>query len=269
MILDTLNQRIRRVSAGGTITPSPATGPPAIRATAAPRRPRRSRTRKGLAVDAQGAIAIADTTNERVRRVDTAGAITTIAGNGTFGVGGDGGEATAATLANPFDATIDAQGRIYIADTFNHRIRRVDLDGTITTVAGTGLSGFSGDGGPATAAELFEPDGVVLDAQGRIYIADTVNDRVRMVDTTGVITTIAGNGAPSVLDHPHGVAIDLQGRVVIADTYNHRIRRVDARRAHDDCGHRCVRVLGRRRPRDGRDDVDAVLRRGRSAGRAS
>lgn len=231
LILDTLNQRVRRVGTTGTITTVAGTGGTGYSGDGGTATAAAVRNPQGLAVDAQGGFAIADTTNERVRRVDTAGMISTIAGNGTFGVGGDGGEATAATLANPFDVALDAQGRIYIADTFNHRIRRVELDGTITTVAGTGLSGFSGDGGPATAAELFEPDGVALDPQGRVYIADTVNNRIRMVDATGVITTVAGTGAASVLDHPHGVAIDPQGRIVIADTYNHRIRRVDGQGA--------------------------------------
>lgn len=225
VIVDSLNQRIRSVSVGGTITTIAGTvagfggdGGPAT--AAALRNP------QGVAVDAAGQLVLADTNNERIRRVDATGTITTIAGNGTFGFGGDGGEATAAQLKNPFDTAMDAQGRLYIADTLNHRIRRVELDGTITTVAGTGQPGFAGDGGPATAAQLNEPGGVALDGQGRLYIADTVNDRIRMVDATGVITTIAGNGTTAVLNHAHGVAVDSQGRVVIADTYNYRIRRL-------------------------------------------
>jgi sugar lactone lactonase YvrE len=157
------------------------------------------------------------------------GTISTVAGSDPFGdFSGDGGPATAAALNNPTGVAATADGGYLIADASNARVRRVFPDGTITTVAGTGNYAFSGDGGPATAADLREPGGVALDAQGRVYIADTVNARIRMVDTNGIITTVAGTGATNVLNHPHGVAIDSQGRVVIADTYNHRIRRLDA-----------------------------------------
>ncbi|MBV8756608.1 MAG: hypothetical protein JO257_05020 [Deltaproteobacteria bacterium] len=227
VVADSLNQRVRAIDSGGTITTIAGNGTRGFSGDGAAATAAQLQNPQGLAVSAAGVV-IADTSNERIRMVNTGGNITTIAGNGTFGLGGDGGLATAATLQNPFDCAIDPMGRIYIADVFNQRIRRVELDGTITTIAGTGLQGFSGDGGPATSAELFEPDGVALDAQGRLYIADSVNNRVRMVDTSGVISTVAGDGNRTTLDHPHGVAIDLQGRLVIADTYNHRVRRVDS-----------------------------------------
>jgi len=227
LILDTLNQRIRRVTTTGTIATVAGDGTAGFGGDGGAATAAQVQNPKGLAVDAQGAITVADTSNERIRHIDAAGMIATVAGNGTFGFGGDGGKATAAQLANPFSVAFDTQGRIYIADTFNQRIRRVELDGTITTVAGTGLFGFSGDGGPATAAQLADPDGVAVDAQGRIFIADTYNHRIRRVDTTGIITTVAGDGTTSVLQNPNGVAVDAQDRIIIADTYNHRIRRVD------------------------------------------
>ena len=227
LVLDSLAQRVRRIDAAGIITTIAGTGTSGFSGDGGPATSAQLQNAQGLAVSSSGLV-IADTSNERVRVVDSGGAIATLAGNGTYGLGGDGGLATAATLQNPFDCAVDSQGRIYVADVFDQRVRRVELDGTITTVAGTGLSGFSGDGGPATSAQLDEPAGVAIDAQGRVYIADSVNDRVRMVDTSGTITTVAGDGSRTTLDHPHGVAIDPMGRLLVADTYNHRVRRVDA-----------------------------------------
>ena len=214
---------------------APAARSPRSRATAPrrtpatvprPRRPR-CRTRSASRSTRRAWLAIADTSNERIRHIDAAGTISSVAGNGTFGFGGDGGMATSAQLGDPFLLATDAMGRVYITDTNNNRIRRVELDGTITTVAGTGLNGFSGDGGPATKAELAKPDGVAIDGTGRIFIADTYNNRIRMVDAAGVITTVAGDGTAAVLQKPNGIAVDGNGGVVIADTYNRRIRRVD------------------------------------------
>ena len=120
--------------------------------------------------------------------------IDTIAGNGSSGFGGDGETATAATLGNnPWSASVDAAGNIYIADTGNNRIRKVDAYGVINTVAGNGDADFSGDGGPATAASLNGPFGTAVDAAGNIYIADTNNNRIRKVDTKGIISTVAGS----------------------------------------------------------------------------
>ncbi|MGE5186079.1 MAG: DUF4215 domain-containing protein [Acidobacteriota bacterium] len=237
-IADVVNNRIRRIELDHTITTVAGSGAlgyggdggPALAATFA--------SPFGVAVDAQARIVIADTFNERVRRVDTTGTIATVAGTGGFGLGGDGGAATSAQVANPFDVAVDQLGRVYIADTFDHRIRRVELDGTITTVAGNGIAGFAGDGGPATSAELASPDGVFVDSTGRILIADTYNDRIRRVGLDGTITTIAGDGTPAFagdggpavsasLQKPNGVAVDSLGRVIIADTYNLRIRRIE------------------------------------------
>ena len=147
---------------------------------------------EGVAVDGAGNLYIS--TSSRIRKVDTAGVITTVAGDGTWGSGGDGGAAVAAQLGFPAGVALDGAGNLYIADWLNHRIRKVDSAGTITTVAGDGTEGSGGDGGPATAAQLNLPEGVAVDGAGNLYIADSSNNRIRKVDTAGVITTVAGDG---------------------------------------------------------------------------
>ena len=192
----------------------------------------------GIAVDAAGNLYIADGSNRRIRRIDPVGTITTVAGNGALGFSGDNGPATAAALISPSSVALDAAGNLYIADATNHRIRQVDPSGTITTVAGNGSSGFSGDNGSATEASLTNPAAVALDAAGNLYVADQGNQRIRRVDTAGTITTVAGNGTPGFsgdngpatagsLAAPFGVALDVSGNLYIADRSNQRIRRVD------------------------------------------
>ncbi|MCF6250463.1 MAG: FG-GAP-like repeat-containing protein [Methylococcaceae bacterium] len=197
----------------------------------------------GLAADASGNLFLADSGNHRIRRIDvTTGIIATVAGTGVGGYSGDGGLATAAEINNPSELAFDATGNLFIADTFNARIRRIDATtGIITTVAGTGVSGFSGDGGQSTAALLSYPNGVAVDATGNLFIADSRNNRIRRIDaTTGIITTVAGasvygdfrgdGGLATVaqLDFPTGVAIDASGNLFIEDSNNGRVRRVDA-----------------------------------------
>ena len=150
----------------------------------------------GVALDSSGNIYIADSVNERIRKVTAStGIISTVAGNGTAGYSGDGGLATSAKLFSPGDVAVDSFGNIYIADTENHRIRKVTFStGVISTIAGNGTSGYSGDGGPATNAELYYPGGVALDSAANVYITDLTN-RVRKVTvSTGIISTVAGNG---------------------------------------------------------------------------
>ena len=190
-------------------------------------------------MDAAGNLLIADPSDQRIRRVDAAtGLITTVAGAGTLGFSGDGGPATSASLNMPRGVGVDTSGNLFIADTDNHRIRRVDgATGVITTVAGNGTRGFSGDGGPATSSALNAPEGVVVDAFSNLFIADRGNGRIRRVDgVTGVITTVAGDGtidfgdggpATSTGLHPFGVAVDAAGNLFIADRSHHRVRRVD------------------------------------------
>jgi hypothetical protein len=163
--------------------------------------------------------------------------INTLAGNGTGGYSGDGGEATSAELNHPYDATVDGYGNLFIADYNNDCIREVGTNDIITTAAGNGTAGYSGDGGWATNAELNHPEGVVVDGYGNLYIADFGNNRIREVGTNGIITTVAGNGSQGYsgdggvatnaeLNSPRGVAVDGFGNLFIADAGNERIREV-------------------------------------------
>ena len=192
----------------------------------------------GMAVDGFGNLYIADTENHRIRRVNPSGIITTVAGTGETGFSGDNGPAVRARLYYPRGVAVDAAGNLFIGDAYNHRIRRVDPSGIITTIVGTGEPGFSGDGGPAVAAQLLGPQGVAADGAGNLYVADSVNFRIRRVDPSGMIITIAGtgkqgysgDGGPATgarLNVPEGVAVDAAGNLFIGDAYNHRIRRVD------------------------------------------
>ena len=238
-IADSNHHRIRRVDAAGTITTIAGSGKQGYSGDDGPAIHAKLSGPTGVAVDGAGNLYIADRLNERIRRVDAAGTITTFAGTGETGYSGDNGPAVRARLDLPFRVAVDGAGILYIADRNNHCIRRVDAAGTITTFAGTGEPGYSGDGGPAVRAQLGLPHGVAVDGAGNLYIADTINDRIRRVDATGTITTVAGTGVrgfsgdsgPAVqarLNFPFGVAADGAGNLYVADSNNHRIRRVDA-----------------------------------------
>ena len=234
-IADSGNHRIRKVDSSGTITTIAGTGELGFGGDGGPASEGRLALPTGVAVDGAGNLYIADSGNHRIRKVDSSGTISTIAGTGELGFGGDGGPATDARLAAPTDVAVDGAGNLYIADSDNQRIRKVDSSGTITTIAGTGELGFGGDGGPATDARLAFPTDVAVDGAGNLYIADSRNHRIRKVDSSGTITTIAGSGEPGFsgdggpatdarLARPTGVAVDDAGNVYIADTDNHRIR---------------------------------------------
>ena len=195
---------------------------------------------RSVAVDAAGNVYVADTRDHRVRKIDTVGIATTLAGTGDADYEGDGGPATQARLAYPAGVAADATGNVYVADGENHRIRKIDTDGVITTIAGTGERGFGGDGGPAAGARLSYPAGVATDTSGNVYIADSWNHRVRKIDTAGTITTLAGTGTSGYfgdggsasrarLAYPTDIAIDAAGNIYVADSWNHRVRKVDAR----------------------------------------
>lgn len=182
----------------------------------------------GIAVDDAGNVFIADAVNDRIRRIDASGIITTIAGTGVSGYSGDGGPATSAELAFPNAVAVDSNGDVYIADTLNERVRKVTVkSGAISTIAGTGATGFTGDDGPAAAATLSNPLGVAVDPAGNVYIADTFNQRMRVVTAaTGVISTIAGIGSTmysGLLNNPCAVSVDEAGTVYIADAGNNEV----------------------------------------------
>jgi sugar lactone lactonase YvrE len=190
-----------------------------------------------VAVDSAGNLYFSEYTNHRVRKVNTAGVITTIAGNGIDGFSGDGGPATSAKLSFPMGVAVDSVGNLYIADSENNRIRKVTAAGVITTVAGNGTDGFSGDGSLATSAQLASPTGVATDSAGNFYIADTYNFRIRKVVLSGVITTVAGNGewegfsdgvpaTSAPLYYPKDITVD-SGNLYIVDYATARIRKVN------------------------------------------
>ena len=195
-----------------------------------------------ITYDSSGNLYIAELQRHAVRKVNTLGTITTVAGDGTQGFGGDGGPADKGQLNSPQGLAVDPAGNLYIADSGNNRVRRVDAgSGNLTTVAGNGRALFAGDGGPATAASLNLPRAICLDAGGQnLYIADSRNHRIRHIDlATGTIETVAGNGVQgfggdgsqaklATLDSPDSIALDTRGNLYIADTHNGRIRRIAA-----------------------------------------
>jgi hypothetical protein len=192
----------------------------------------------GIAVDAAGNVYICDNNNQRIRKITTTGIITTIAGDGSIGYSGDGGPAIDAQLSYPDDVAVDATGNVYITDQGNNCIRMVDTSGIISTIAGTGTSGYSGDTGPAVSAQLSDPIGIKVDQFGNIIFADAGNDVVRMINNTGIINTIAGNGTygfsgdggPALsaqLNGPFGIAEDGSGNVYLSDNSNYRVRKVN------------------------------------------
>ncbi len=199
---------------------------------------------RAVAVDSARNVYIADPASHVIRKLESSGFMSTFAGTpGTSGFGGDGSDATQALLASPAGVAVDSLGDVYIADTFNSRIRKVSAKtGIITTVAGTGAFGWAGDEGPAANALLNRPEGLWVDNAGNLLIADSQNDRIRKVDqASGVIHTVAGGGANkgfagdgdlaqlATLDHPVAVAADAAGNIYIADFYHQAVRKVTAR----------------------------------------
>ncbi len=192
-----------------------------------------------VAVDKLGNLYIADVSNNRIRKVDPTGVITTVAGNGVLGSGEDGTVATAFSLYRPQGIAIDTYGNLYIADTGNQRVRKVNPDGIVTTVAGNGSVGSAGDGGSATSAQLNNPVSIIIEGDSNLYIVDSANQRIRKINSSGIVTTIAGNGNAGFsgdggiainaeLNNPSGIALDKNGNFYIADVSNDRIRKVSA-----------------------------------------
>ena len=235
LIADTGNRRIRRVNASGNIQTVAGNGSRGSSGDGSAATLATLSVPLGVTVDALGNFYIADFGSNRIRRVSVVGQISTVAGTNTPNVLGDDGPAFSAGLLAPADIAIDAAGNLYIADTFHNRIRKVGTNGNISTIAGTGDLGYTGDGGPATAATLALPTTLAVDAAGNIFFTDALNGRVRRVSAAGVITTVGGNGGlgfggdggPALgaqLGYLAGIAVDGTGTVFISDQDNHRIR---------------------------------------------
>lgn len=193
---------------------------------------------EGLVVDKNENILLVDSLNHAILKIDRDGYLTHVAGNGRDGFNGDGIKATDATLGLPYDVRLDSKGNVYVADVSNHRIRKIDSNGMISTVAGTGSPGYSGDGGPAINAQLNMPYGILLDNQDNLLIADSDNHVIRKVSQDGIIRTIAGSGqrgfegdgGPALaakFDSPQALALDSTGRLYIGDEHNNAIRVIE------------------------------------------
>jgi len=236
-LADQENNRIMKLPAGSAIILEAGNGQQGFSGDGKQANQARLNYPTGVVVDATGNVYIADNGNERIRMVDVNGDISTFAGNGNPMFLGDGGPAASAQL-DPSDVALDNAGNMYVADLGNHRIRKINLaTKTITTVAGIGTPGYSGDNGPATSAQLRLPTSMAVDTAGNLYIADNGNHAVRRVSaSTGTITTIAGNGnlvfnaetgtAVGVAIDPTRVALDPSGAIYITDQFNDRIRKL-------------------------------------------
>ncbi len=225
-VADTSNHAVRQITSKGVISTFAGTGTAGFAGDGSAANKAQLNAPQSVAVDGAGNVYIADTGNLRVRVVGTNGNISTFAGSGSAGYGGDGGAATSATFYLPTAVAVDQSGSVYIADYSIGVVRKV-TNGNISTVAGNGGTGYSGDGGPATMAQLNGPSALALDPAGNLYIAQLADSRVRMVSTSGVISTIAGTGADGYLGEglpavssqlaaPTGVAADGNGNVFIS-----------------------------------------------------
>jgi uncharacterized protein (TIGR03437 family) len=243
---DRENHAVRKIDLNGTITTIAGTGVPGYNGDNIPGNTAQLNTPWRVTLDPAGNLYIADSGNDRIRKLTPSGIITTVAGSGQPGYSGDGGPATSATLRIPEQAELDAFGNMFIADSGNNVIRKVDTSGVITTVAGTGYGAgignstgtgaYSGDGGPATKAELNLPISVAVDAAGDIFISDQANNVIRKVSPSGTISTVAGistefgyagDGGPAtsaVFAYPAGIALDTAGDLYITDVNNNMLR---------------------------------------------
>ncbi len=234
-VADAGNNAVRRIDPDGTVTTVAGTGTAGYSGDGGPATAARLSAPVRLAFDAVGNLYIADSSNNRIRKVTPAGIISTVVGTGTAGNTGDGGQATAARLRTPYDVAFAPDGTMYIADRGNHKIRKVTPAGVISTFAGTGSAGYNGDDIAATTARLNSPYSVDVDADGNVYIADYDNERVRIVDTNGIISTFAGTGVATIdgdgglaveagLHKPQYVQVTPAGDVYISESNNNRIR---------------------------------------------
>ncbi len=235
-VSESSNHTVRRIDSQGIIETIAGTGSPGYSGDGGPAEQAQLASPRAILVTAAGELFIAETANDRIRKVDVAGVISTFAGTGTAFARRNGGSAALAQFGYPFGIAADANGNVYVAD--SNQIRKIGSDGMISAVAGTGTYGFSGDGGPAIEAQLGSPGALAVDIAGNLYVGGS-DDRVRRIDGAGIITTIAGtgesgfagDGGPATaaqLNDPRAIAVDSLGNVYIADYFNHRVRRVDA-----------------------------------------
>ncbi len=236
---------MRKIDLNGNISTIAGTGVAGYNGDNIPGTQAQLNTPWRVTIDPAGNLYIAEEGNNRIRKLSTNGIITTVAGNGTRGYSGDGGPATSAALRGPEQAELDVFGNLYIADTYNNVIRKVDTSGIITTIAGTGygegtsgeVGGYSGDGGPATKAELFFPVSIALDPAGDLWISDQENSVIREVNTAGIINTVAGNyfslantggdcptTTQATFNVPAGIARDAAGNIYVTDYCNNMLR---------------------------------------------
>jgi len=232
------SNRIRKVTPAGIITTIAGTGVAGYSGDGGPATAAKLNMPFGIDLDNAGNVYFSDCLNHRIRKISTAGIITTVAGNGTGGFSGNGGAATAAAMLGPTYIRFDHSGNLYISDNSNNMLRKVNTSGIITTIAGTGVLGYTGDGGAATNARLYSPSGMAIDAAGNVYLCDYGNNVVRKINTAGVISTFAGTGAAGYtgdggpataarFKSVQDVFIDLSGNFILADTKNHVVRKIN------------------------------------------
>lgn len=230
---------LRKISTSGIITTICGNGTAGSTGDGGPASAARLYNPTKICRDGDGNIYITDRGNHKVRKISAAGIITTIAGTGTPGYMGDGGPATLCRLNTPTGICVDNAGNVYVADVFNHRVRKISPSGIITTIAGNGIPTSTGDGGLATAATLNNPHDVDIDASGNLLIAEPAGNRIRKINTSGIMSTVAGTGAAgyggdggtattALLNNPAGIALDGAGNLYIADQFNQVTRKISA-----------------------------------------
>ncbi|MBN8641149.1 MAG: T9SS type A sorting domain-containing protein [Flavobacteriales bacterium] len=245
LISDFGNCRIRKIDTNGIITTIAGNGDCVSSGDFGLAVQARIRYPQYISIDMQGNIYFSESGFHKVRKIDTSGIITTIAGTGIAGYNGDGILATNAQINFPVGIAVDSQGNVFIAEHFGHRIRKIDTNGIISTIAGTGIAGFNGNNIQANTAQINRPQGMKIDTQGNLYFADSYNNRIRKINTNGVITTIAGMGLQgytgdggsalsAMLDRPYDMLFDTNGNMYISDNFNYRIRKVTNVLGNDD-----------------------------------